>query len=342
MIASAGASRNSVGWRCGSIRSAPPSKRMNTGSFAGSVTSATDVAPVPSVSSTAALRLDRLARVGQRGGGRGGVVEHDQLELLRPSPAISTPPSSLISSTASWAPRSIEPAIHGSVETGALTTTCTAVSSLAAAGQREATSGDERRAASRSGHDGGKPGSTGGGSHVCTSGDTGRPAVRRPRAVRRRLRRRRAVRRVRRRRQAQEPTAEGRARARPRRSASARRKRRARPAARSARRSATSTPSRSASRPTTSRSSTARTSTSPRGRSARPSASSPRSTATRARWRPSATRPPTRSCPAATSSSATDQEEGTEAEAHLSGTHTVDIQVITLCAGKLRIRYTVS
>ena len=37
-----------------------------------------------------------------------------------------------------------------------------------------------------------------------------------------------------------------------------------------------------------------------------------------------------------------DQEEGTEAEAHLSGKHTVDIQVINLCEGKLRIRYTVS
>jgi hypothetical protein len=38
----------------------------------------------------------------------------------------------------------------------------------------------------------------------------------------------------------------------------------------------------------------------------------------------------------------TDQEEGAEAEAHLSGPHTVDIQVMPLCAGKLRIRYTVS
>jgi hypothetical protein len=37
-----------------------------------------------------------------------------------------------------------------------------------------------------------------------------------------------------------------------------------------------------------------------------------------------------------------DQEEGAEAEAHLSGPHTVDVQVIPLCAGKLRIRYTVS
>jgi hypothetical protein len=37
-----------------------------------------------------------------------------------------------------------------------------------------------------------------------------------------------------------------------------------------------------------------------------------------------------------------DQEEGAEAEAHLSGKHDVDIQVITLCEGKLRIRYTVS
>src|SRR3954452_776707 len=38
---------------------------------------------------------------------------------------------------------------------------------------------------------------------------------------------------------------------------------------------------------------------------------------------------------------ATDQEEGTEAEAHLSGPHSVDLQVISLCAGKLRVRYTV-
>jgi hypothetical protein len=37
-----------------------------------------------------------------------------------------------------------------------------------------------------------------------------------------------------------------------------------------------------------------------------------------------------------------DQEEGAEAEAHLSGPHTVDIQVIPLCEGKVRIRYTVS
>ncbi|HWK26389.1 MAG TPA: hypothetical protein VNS09_07505 [Solirubrobacter sp.] len=38
---------------------------------------------------------------------------------------------------------------------------------------------------------------------------------------------------------------------------------------------------------------------------------------------------------------ATDQEAGTEAEAHLSGPHTVDVQVINLCSGKLRVRYTV-
>jgi hypothetical protein len=38
-----------------------------------------------------------------------------------------------------------------------------------------------------------------------------------------------------------------------------------------------------------------------------------------------------------------DEEANTEAEAHLQGDkHTVDIQVITLCTGKLRIRYTVS
>jgi hypothetical protein len=39
----------------------------------------------------------------------------------------------------------------------------------------------------------------------------------------------------------------------------------------------------------------------------------------------------------------TDEEANTEAEAHLEGPDkTVDIQVITLCEGKLRIRYTVS
>jgi len=38
-----------------------------------------------------------------------------------------------------------------------------------------------------------------------------------------------------------------------------------------------------------------------------------------------------------------DQEEGAEAEAHLSRAKgTVDVQVINLCEGKLRIRYTVS
>jgi hypothetical protein len=39
---------------------------------------------------------------------------------------------------------------------------------------------------------------------------------------------------------------------------------------------------------------------------------------------------------------AKDQEEGAEAEAHLSGNHNIDVQVINLCKGKLRIRYTVS
>jgi hypothetical protein len=38
----------------------------------------------------------------------------------------------------------------------------------------------------------------------------------------------------------------------------------------------------------------------------------------------------------------TDQEEGSEAEAHLKGPkHTIDIQVAPLCDGKIRIRYTV-
>jgi hypothetical protein len=39
---------------------------------------------------------------------------------------------------------------------------------------------------------------------------------------------------------------------------------------------------------------------------------------------------------------AKDQEEGAEAEAHLTGNHNIDVQVINLCKGKLRIRYTVS
>jgi hypothetical protein len=38
----------------------------------------------------------------------------------------------------------------------------------------------------------------------------------------------------------------------------------------------------------------------------------------------------------------TDQEEGAEAEGHLSGPHTVDVQVISLCKDRVRIRYTVS
>lgn len=37
-----------------------------------------------------------------------------------------------------------------------------------------------------------------------------------------------------------------------------------------------------------------------------------------------------------------DQEEGSEAEAHLSGPHDVAIQVIQLCKGKVRIKYTLS
>jgi hypothetical protein len=39
---------------------------------------------------------------------------------------------------------------------------------------------------------------------------------------------------------------------------------------------------------------------------------------------------------------AKDQEKDAEAESHLSGPHAVDIQVIGLCKGKVRIRYTVS
>lgn len=35
-----------------------------------------------------------------------------------------------------------------------------------------------------------------------------------------------------------------------------------------------------------------------------------------------------------------DQEEGSEAEAHLTGAHDVGIQVIQLCTGKVRVKYT--
>jgi hypothetical protein len=37
-----------------------------------------------------------------------------------------------------------------------------------------------------------------------------------------------------------------------------------------------------------------------------------------------------------------DQEAGSEAEAHLSGPHDVAIQVIQLCEGKVRVKYTLS
>jgi hypothetical protein len=37
-----------------------------------------------------------------------------------------------------------------------------------------------------------------------------------------------------------------------------------------------------------------------------------------------------------------DQEKDAEAEAHVTGRHAVDVQVISLCKGRLRIRYTVS
>jgi hypothetical protein len=37
-----------------------------------------------------------------------------------------------------------------------------------------------------------------------------------------------------------------------------------------------------------------------------------------------------------------DQEEGSEAEAHLTGPHDVDIQVIQLCTGKVRLKYKIS
>src|SRR4051794_22796492 len=124
MIASAGASRNMLGWRAGSIRSAPPLKRMKAGSLAASVMSATADAPVPSVSRTAAWRLTASRAFASAVAGEDALSRTTSLSGL--GPALSRiPPRRLISSTASCAPFLIDVAIHGSVETGALTTTGT-------------------------------------------------------------------------------------------------------------------------------------------------------------------------------------------------------------------------
>ena len=124
MIASAGASRNSDGCACGSIRPAPPSKTMNVGSLAGSVTPATLTAPVPSVSSAAACRSTASRALASAVAGEEALSSTTSLSVFLPSLSC-TPPSALISSTASCAPRSIEDAIQGSVDIGALTTTGT-------------------------------------------------------------------------------------------------------------------------------------------------------------------------------------------------------------------------
>ena len=123
------------------------------------------------------------AGVGERVRGRAGMVEHDQLQ--RAVAAVErTPPRSLMSSTASRAPRSIERAIQGSVETGALTTTGTA-SPLAAVRPPQAGEQRERRTAIT-------PNRTMSVmiSHLRPSG------IARGRRVRRRLRRRRGAARV--------------------------------------------------------------------------------------------------------------------------------------------------
>ena len=78
----------------------------------------------------------RLACVGQRRRGRGRVVEHLEPQPLGPA-FNRTPPRALISFTASRAPLEIEFAIHGSVLTGALTTTGTVSLSDSATGERE-------------------------------------------------------------------------------------------------------------------------------------------------------------------------------------------------------------
>src|SRR3954452_65697 len=121
MIASAGASRNMLGWRAGSIRSGPPAKRMNAGSLAASVTSATVFAPVPSVSRAAACLLTASRALASAVAGEEALSSTSSRNFF--GPALSrTPPRALISFTASRAPLEIEFAIHGSVLTGALTT----------------------------------------------------------------------------------------------------------------------------------------------------------------------------------------------------------------------------
>ena len=105
-----GASRKTVGRSAGSTSDAPPSKTTNTGSAAGSLTSATATAPTPSVTSatapsatasrawaTACCGLPRLSRTSTR-----------------------TSPSSC---AASRAPRSTALPTHGALDSGADTST---------------------------------------------------------------------------------------------------------------------------------------------------------------------------------------------------------------------------
>src|SRR4051794_37503759 len=124
MIASAGASRNMLGWRAGSIRSGPPLKRMKAGSLAASVTSATAFAPVPSVRSTAACLLTASRALASAVAGEDALSSTSSRSFFGPA-FNRTPPRALISFTARRAPLEIEFAIHGSVLTGALTTTGT-------------------------------------------------------------------------------------------------------------------------------------------------------------------------------------------------------------------------
>src|SRR4051812_32291604 len=124
MIASAGARRKTLGCRCGSISLAPPSKTMKAGMPARSVRSPIAVAPVPSVRSIAALRSTASRALASAVAGLPALSRTTSLSGCFAFLKVK-PPRALSSSTACSAPLRIDVATHGSVETGALTTIVT-------------------------------------------------------------------------------------------------------------------------------------------------------------------------------------------------------------------------
>ena len=262
----------------------------------------------------------------------------------------------MISSTASLAPRSIDEAIHGSVETGALTTTGTvSPSPPQPPSVRAMTTIRPVQTEHRSVMMAGNPGPWRGFTDDCSPGHIGRIAVRRARARRRGLRRRRrnalefgAGHRARRDRRRHRRDAEEDGESEEGDSEDEREKEEEEAREAGAKDCSevgdTRRRAQEPGRPTTSWSSQGAhvyESEGPFGKTERFFAAvdgEPADLRGRARRRR-----PGSSSDAGFKSLSTDQEENTEAEAHLQGDkHTVDIQVITLCDGKLRIRYTVS